>query len=143
LNHENHAPNFDLHRVAADRRRIIYGFRPRPVSVEITRVIRGPLRVTVDEDGRTRIKERYVVSAPLAGQLRRIELHPGDGVRAGKTPIAMIAPVEPDLLDPRMRAQLEARRRAAETQVQLAGPRWSACVLHMSSPRLSWRGPNG
>jgi HlyD family secretion protein len=100
-----------------------YAFAPRPVPVELARAAAGPLRVTIDEDGRTRIRERYVVSAPLGGHLRRIELHPGDAVIAGKTRIATIEPAAPELLDPRTRAQLEARRQVAETQVQLAGPR--------------------
>ena len=102
---------------------VIFAFAPRPIPVELASVARGPLRVTVDEDGRTRIKERYVVSAPLGGQMRRIELHPGDEVRAGRSLLAIIDPAEPDLLDPRTRVQLEARLRAAETQVQLADPR--------------------
>jgi HlyD family secretion protein len=102
---------------------LIYAFMPRPVPVEIVRVVTGPLRVTIDEDGRTRIKERYVVSAPLAGQLRRIDLHPGDAVCVGKTPVAIIDPSEPDLIDARARAQLDARLRAAEVQVELADPR--------------------
>jgi HlyD family secretion protein len=102
---------------------LAYAFAPRPVPVELARAAAGPLRVTIDEDGRTRIRERYVVSAPLGGHLRRIELHPGDAVIAGKTRIATIEPAAPELLDPRTRAQLEARRQVAETQVQLAGPR--------------------
>jgi HlyD family secretion protein len=102
---------------------LAYAFAPRPVPVELARAAAGPLRVTIDEDGRTRIRERYVVSAPLGGHLRRIELHPRDAVIAGKTRIATIEPAAPELLDPRTRAQLEARRQVAETQVQLAGPR--------------------
>ena len=102
---------------------LAYAFAPRPVPADLTRVGFGPLRVTVDEDGRTRIKERYVVAAPLGGQLRRIGLHPGDRVSAGTTLVAVIEPAEPELLDPRARAQLEARVRAAEAQVQLADPR--------------------
>jgi HlyD family secretion protein len=98
-------------------------FRPDPVAVERARVTRGALQVTVDEDGRTRIKERYVVSAPVAGQLRRIELHPGDPVIAGQTVVAKIEPVAPELLDARTRSALAARVRAAEGQVQLADPR--------------------
>ncbi len=96
---------------------------PRPVAVEVARVARGPLRVTVDEDGRTRIKERYVVSAPLGGQLRRIELEAGDCVIAGQTLIATLEPTAPELIDIRSREQLEARVRAAEIQVQSAGAR--------------------
>ena len=102
---------------------LAYAFAPRAIPVELARVTAGPLRVTVDDDGRTRIRERYVVSAPLGGQLRRIELHPGDEVVAGRTHIATIEPAAPELIDPRARAQLEARRQVAETQVQLAGPR--------------------
>ncbi|MBL9209081.1 MAG: efflux RND transporter periplasmic adaptor subunit [Opitutaceae bacterium] len=102
---------------------LAYAFMPRPAPVEIVRVASGPLRVTVDEDGRTRIKERYAISTPLGGQLRRIELHSGDAVRAGVTVLASIDPVAPALLDARTRAQLEARLRAAEAQADLAGPR--------------------
>ena len=100
-----------------------YAFRPRPSPVDVVRVASGPLRETVDEDGRTRIKERYAISTPLGGQLRRIELHPGDAVKAGVTVLASIDPVAPTLLDARTRAQLEARLRAAEAQADLAGPR--------------------
>lgn len=99
------------------------GFLPRAVPVDSVRVSRGPLRVTVDEDGRTRIKERYVVSTPLAGQLHRIDLKPGDSVTAGKTLVATLEPRPPELFDARTREQLEARMRAAEAQVQNAGAR--------------------
>lgn len=99
------------------------GFLPRAVPVDVVRVTRGPLRVTVDEDGRTRIKERYVVSAPLSGQLQRIELKAGDCVKAGETLIATLEPGPPELLDARTREQLEARMHAAEAQVENAGAR--------------------
>ena len=102
---------------------LLFAFSPRPVAVEVVRTARGPLRVTVDEDGRTRIKERYVVSAPLGGQLRRIELKSGDCVVAGETLIATLEPTAPELLDARTREQLEARVRAAAIQVQSAGAR--------------------
>jgi HlyD family secretion protein len=102
---------------------LFLAFRPGPVRVDLVRAATGPLRVTVDEDGRTRIKERYVVSAPIGGLLRRIELHPGDHVTAGVTGVAVIEPGAPELLDARTRAQLEARLRAAAAQVQLAVPR--------------------
>lgn len=102
---------------------LAFAFSPRPVAVEVARAVRGPLRVTVDEDGRTRIKERYIVSAPLGGQLRRIELKAGDCVVAGETLVAILEPVAPELIDVRSREQLEARVRAAEIQVQSAGAR--------------------
>ncbi len=93
---------------------LTYSFWPRPVEVDVARASRGSLRVTVDEDGKTRIKERYVVSAPLAGQLQRITLRAGDSVVAGKTLLAVIEPGDPALLDDRSRAQAEARVKAAE-----------------------------
>lgn len=93
---------------------IVYAFLPNPVEVDVAHVERGSLQVTVDHEGKTRIKERYVVSAPLAGRLLRVELHPGDAVEAGLTVIASIEPTEPELLDVRARAQAEARVKAAE-----------------------------
>jgi HlyD family secretion protein len=99
-----------------------WAFVPRPVPVDVATVTRGPMLVTVDEDGRTRIKERYVVSAPLAGRLLRIELHPGDRVEAGKTVIAAIEPSDPSLLDARARAEAEARLGAAKAGLDQAGP---------------------
>jgi HlyD family secretion protein len=102
---------------------LIYIFWPAPVVVPVARVERGPLVVTVDEDGRTRIKERYEVSSPLAGRLRRIELHEGDSVAAGKTLLATIEPSDPSLLDARARAEAVARVKASEAAVDQADSR--------------------
>lgn len=99
---------------------VAYALWPRPVTVESAVVHRGGLRVTVDEDGRTRIKERYVVSAPLAGRLARIALREGESVVEGETVIAVIEPTDPSLLDPRMRAEAEARVRAAQAALDRA-----------------------
>lgn len=93
---------------------LVYAFMPRPVEVDVATVDRGPLEVTVREDGKTRIKDRYVVAAPLAGKLERIRLRSGDAVTADKDLIAIIVPSDPDLLDPRARAQAEAKVHAAE-----------------------------
>lgn len=101
---------------------LVYAFLPRAVPVDVVKVARGPLQVTVNEDGKTRIKERYVVSTPLGGRLLRVELHPGDAVQAGKTLLTAIEPTEPELLDPRTRAQAEARVKATETTRQQAEP---------------------
>lgn len=101
---------------------IVYAAMPAAVPVDLAPAVRGPLRVTVDEDGKTRIKERYVVSTPLTGRLQRIELHPGDPVRANETILAVLEPREPELLDARAVAQAEARVRAAETAQQRATP---------------------
>ncbi|MFO1094758.1 MAG: HlyD family efflux transporter periplasmic adaptor subunit [Planctomycetaceae bacterium] len=99
---------------------LVYAFLPQPVPADTAVISRGPLSVTVNEDGKTRIRERYVVSTPLAGQLRRVELEPGDPVRASETVLATILPDTPKLLDPRERAEAEARVSAAEAAVSRA-----------------------
>ena len=87
-------------------------WRPRPIEVDVAQAQRGPLQVTIDEDGLTRVKSRYVVSAPLLGNLARIELDAGDAVEPGAL-LARILPLEPPLLDTRSRAQAGARVSAA------------------------------
>lgn len=99
---------------------IVWGFWPQPAPIDTAIVGREALRVTVDEDGKTRIKEKYVVSAPLTGQLMRIDLHAGDAVRAGHTLLARIEPTDPTLLDAREQVGGEARVRSAEATVQQA-----------------------
>jgi HlyD family secretion protein len=86
---------------------------PKPVPVEEATVRRGELEVTVDEAGKTRVRDRYVVYAPLAGNLARIELRAGDAVTVG-APLAQLMPASPALLDPRARAEASARVGAAE-----------------------------
>jgi len=105
---------------------LTYAIWPRPVDVDVARVTRGPLQVTVDEDGKTRVKERYIVSAPLMGQLTRIELEAGEPVEAGKTVLATIQPTDPSLLDARLLAEAEARVKSAETAAQQAEARVAA-----------------
>lgn len=92
---------------------IIVGFLPQPIPVETARVTEGTLRATVNEEGKTRIKQRYVVSAPVAGHLRRIPFKAGAEVIAGKTVLAVIDPLSPAMLDARNRALAEARRETA------------------------------
>ncbi|WP_165873590.1 efflux RND transporter periplasmic adaptor subunit [Parasulfuritortus cantonensis] len=95
---------------------LVWGFLPGPVPVEMAAVTRGPLSVTVDEEGKTRVRERYAVSAPVAGYARRIDLKIGDAVAAGQT-VAVLEPARSAGLDPRgeaqARAQVEAARAAA------------------------------
>jgi HlyD family secretion protein len=93
---------------------IAVGLWPRAVPVETGVVVRGAFVVTVDEEGMTRVKSRYVVSAPVGGQLRRIDWKSGADVEAGKTVLAVLETSGADLLDARSQAQAEARVRAAE-----------------------------
>lgn len=97
---------------------LVYAFLPPAADVDVVRVSRGRLEVTVNEDGKTRIKERYVVAAPLAGELLRVNLHPGDDVVAGETVLAAIDPSDPSLLDARTQAEAQARVSAAEARLQ-------------------------
>lgn len=113
---------FVLFVVAAIVAGLAYAFIPRPLEVDFVRVDRGTIRVTVDEDGKTRIREKYVVSAPLNGRILRINLDPGDEVRAGKTLLTMIEPRDPELLDARTIAQSEARVKAAEATLERMKP---------------------
>ena len=99
-----------------------YAFVPEPVDADLVLVQRGDLMVTVDEDGKTRIREKYTVSAPLNGRIVRISLDPGDPVVAGKTLLTMIEPRDPELLDARTVAQTEARVKAAEAAWRQAEP---------------------
>ncbi len=102
---------------------IVYAFLPKPVDVDLATVTRGPLQVTVDEDGRTRIKEKYIVSSPVGGQLVRINLKAGDPIAAGKTILATIRPSDPTILDARQVAEAEARVAAARVTIERAGAR--------------------
>lgn len=103
---------------------LAYGFAPKPVIVETAVATRGPLAVTVLEEGKTRIRHRYVVSAPLAGLLERIPLRPGAPIEAGKTVLAVIRPAPASLLDPRVQEEALARVRAAEASEQLRTAQW-------------------
>src|SRR5215831_11153055 len=80
---------------------------PRPAVVDVARATRGPLVVTVDEEGTTRVRERFVVSSPVAGRVLRIELEPGDVVKRGQ-PVAVVRAEVAPLLDERARAEAEA-----------------------------------
>lgn len=89
------------------------GLRSSPLPVDVAPVSRGPLRVTLDEEGETRVRDRFVVSAPFTGRILRVELEPGEPVRAGDV-LAVLRPAAPDLLDARSRASSEARIHTAE-----------------------------
>ncbi|MEX2171612.1 MAG: HlyD family efflux transporter periplasmic adaptor subunit [Pirellulales bacterium] len=101
---------------------IVYAFWPQPEVVDIAAVDRGDIQVTVDEDGKTRIREKYIVSAPLSGRLLRIDMDPGDEVFRDETLLATIEPRDPELLDARAIAQAEARVKTAEASRLRAAP---------------------
>jgi HlyD family secretion protein len=91
-----------------------YGLKPKPIPVETAEVTRGPLTVHVVEEGKTRIRNRYIVAAPVAGNMRRVTMKAGDEVKAGETLLTVIEPGLAPLLDARTQAQTEARVQGAE-----------------------------
>ena len=101
---------------------IYWAFLPRPVPVETSKVTRGPLRVTVDEEGKTRLRDRFVVSAPVAGYAKRVALEVGDPVKRGQV-LAELEPMRTESLDPRSRATAEARVSSAEAALRAAEER--------------------
>jgi HlyD family secretion protein len=98
---------------------LAYGFMPTPVSVDAVAARRGPLQVTVEEEGRTRVKDRFVVSAPVPGYLRRVDLEVGDVVSKGRQ-IAELEPLRSAVLDPRSRAEAEASAASARAALDAA-----------------------
>lgn len=101
---------------------IAFAFWPKAEVVDIAAVDQGDIKVTVDEDGKTRIREKYIVSAPLSGRLLRIVMDPGDEVIGDSTLLATIEPRDPELLDARSIAQAEARVKTAEASLLRAAP---------------------
>lgn len=101
---------------------LAWAFAPRPLEVEVAHVTEGPFETSIEEDGKTRLRDRYLVSAPLAGLLGRITLREGDAVEAG-TVLATITPVLPVMLDERTRREQQLRVEIALAQKQRVAAR--------------------
>lgn len=98
---------------------VIYGFIPKPVPVDTVKALRGPMRVTLDEEGKTRVKDRFVISAPVSGFMRRLSLKVGDPIKKGQA-VAELEPLRSGVLDPRSRAEAEASVSAAKASLNAA-----------------------
>jgi HlyD family secretion protein len=98
---------------------LIRAFLPSPVAVDVVTVIRAPLAVEIAEDGQTRVRDRFVIAAPIGGELERVTLRPGDAVATGAV-VARIWPAKPALLDERSRSELVARLAAARARERQA-----------------------
>jgi HlyD family secretion protein len=98
---------------------LIWGFWPQPVLVETIAAKRAPLTITIEEEGRTRVIDRYVISAPVDGVTCRLHLKVGDPVEQGQVLLG-ITPLESQVLDPRSRAQAQAQVAAAESALRAA-----------------------
>lgn len=87
---------------------IVWGLLPKPIPVDVSTITRGPLEVSVLEEGRTRIRHRYTISSPIPAYLQRVPLRQGATIVAGETVLATLAPAPASFLDPRAKAQAEA-----------------------------------
>jgi len=101
---------------------LIYGFWPKAVLVETAKAIRGPFRLLIEEEGKTRVKDRFTISAPTAGFMRRVDLKAGDAVKKGDA-LFILEPLRSQVLDPRSRAEAEAAVAAARAAVNAAQER--------------------
>lgn len=99
---------------------LVFAFWPRPTLVDMGAVTRGQMTLTVDEEGRTRVHDAYVLATPVAGRLLRVDVLPGDAVVGGETVVAQMLPSYPTALDLRSRAQAQAGVTAAEAALRLA-----------------------
>jgi len=106
---------------------LVWGFWPQPIAVEAIAVKRAPLTVTIEEEGRTRVIDRYVISAPVDGVTCRVQLNVGDPVEQGEVLLG-ITPLESQVLDSRSRAQASAKVAAAHSALHVAEERAQAAA---------------
>jgi HlyD family secretion protein len=117
---------------------LAWAFVPRPVTVEAAPVGLGPFEAGIDEEGRTRLRDRYVVSAPIAGRLQRPLLREGDAVRAGDV-VGRLRPLLPVMLDERARREQQAHAQAADAAWQAAQARVGVARLSAERADGDWR----
>ncbi len=117
---------------------LAWAFAPRPIEVEVATATLGVFERTIDEDGKTRLRDRYVVSAPLTGQLARIGLREGDLVKADEV-LATLSPTVSPMLDDRTVGELNARIEAAQAMVQRAAARIERAQVAVAQARIELR----
>ena len=115
---------------------LIYGFMPKPVPVDLVKAVRGPMNMTIEEEGKTRVKDRFVVSAPVSGYMRRIDLEVGDRIKKGQV-VAVLEPLRSGVLDPRSRAEAEASVAAAQSALNSAEEKARAATADAEYSRKS------
>ena len=117
---------------------LAWAFAPRPLPVEVATATLGRFETTIDEDARTRLVDRYVVHAPLAGRLPRLALREGDAVEANAV-LGTLLPAFSPLLDPRTLRELQARVGAAEAGAQRAATRIEAAKVAIEQAKNELR----
>ncbi len=128
---------------------LAYLFRPVPVDATTAPITRGPIAETVSDQGVARVRQSYVIAAPVAGRLERVELEVGDRATAGRTIAARLRPTSAGFLDPRARAQVEAQIAAARAAVTAAeadrdrlsteAARTATDLARTTAPARPWR----
>ncbi len=124
--------------VAALAALLVWAFAPRPIDVEVATASVGRFETTIDEDARTRLSDRFVVSAPLAGNMQRMTLREGDTVSAGDT-LVSLTPVLSPMLDERTIREQNARIGAAEATVLQASSHIGAAMVALEQARMTQR----
>lgn len=114
---------------------LAWAFAPRPVAVEVAVVEKGRFEQAIEEDGRTRLKDRYTISAPVAARMARIALREGDAVVAGDA-VAVLTPVVPGMVDERGVREAQARLKAADAGIALASARVERARIAQEEARL-------
>ena len=117
---------------------VVWAFAPRPVEVELAPVTQGAFETTIDEDGKTRLADRYVVSSPLAGKLARITLKEGDAVEADMA-LALLTSALPAMRDERTLRELQARVESAQDNVQRAQTRIARSQVSLDQAKSEFR----
>jgi HlyD family secretion protein len=117
---------------------LVWAFAPRPVEVEVAQATLGRFETTIDEDARTRLRDKFTVSAPLAGRLQRIALREGDPVQLGDI-VATLTPVLSPMLDDRSMREQRARVGAAEAALQRTRTRIEAAQVAQEQARNDLR----
>ena len=117
---------------------LAYAFWPRSIQVDIGEVKRGPMTITINEEGRTRVHDAYVVSTPVAGRLMRVEVQPGDAVIKHDTIIAHMRPSNPAALDIRTREQARAAVTAAEAALRVSRADLNKAIADLDYAQSEW-----
>ncbi len=112
-----------------------FAFWPRAIAVDLGTVERGNLIVTINEEGRTRVHDSYVISTPVSGRLLRVGVEPGDEVQKDKTIVARMLPTNPSVLDVRTREQARAAVTAAEAALRVARADRNKAIADLSLAR--------
>ena len=113
----------------------VWAFMPSPAEVEVDAVVQGRFERAIEEEGKTRLRERYLVSSPVAGRLARLDLKQGDAVELGAT-VATLWPADPGLLDARTRAEQTARMGALQASTIRAQTRVASTQAALNQARI-------